>query len=103
MEFVLVISTAGSKAEADKIATALLEKRAAACIQQMPIISQYRWAGKVQKSDEILLFIKTRVEYWEQVQKIIKSEHSYEVPEIIRLTIDDGLPEYLDWIKRETI
>jgi len=102
MSYCAITTTAGSKSEADKIAALLLEHRTAACVQQMPVSSQYWWNGKIEKEDEILLLIKTRDELYPRVQEIIKSVHSYEVPEILKLPIQDGLTSYIDWIAKET-
>ena len=98
-----IISTAvSSVAEADKITALLLEQRAAACVQQININSAYHWQGKIEHSAEILMLIKTREELYPLVEKLIKTNHSYQLPEIIRLPIADGLPAYLNWIGKET-
>lgn len=101
MAYCMIFSTAGSQTEADKIASALLENRAAACVQMTPIKSVYRWQGKIEHSDEIHLLIKTRDELYLKAQEIIKANHSYEVPQIVKVPINDGLPAYLKWIKDE--
>jgi len=97
-----VFSTAGSQVEADKIASALLEARAASCVQMAPIISSYHWKGKVERADEIHMTIKTRDDLYLCMEEIIRANHSYEVPQIVRVPIAGGLPAYLDWIGEET-
>jgi periplasmic divalent cation tolerance protein len=102
MAYCIVFSTAGSQAEADKIAGALLKARAASCVQMAPIVSTYHWKGKIERADEIHLIIKTRDEIYPDVEEIIKSNHSYEVPQIVKLPITGGLPAYLEWVRDET-
>jgi periplasmic divalent cation tolerance protein len=102
MTCVIVFTTAGSQAEADKIANALLNAHAASCVQMNEIKSVYHWKGKIAHENEIHLTIKTRDELYPKVQKIILENHSYEIPQIVKVPITGGLPAYLDWIKDET-
>jgi len=96
----LVLSTAGSEAEAQKIAHALVERRLAACVNIVPKIqSVYRWEGKVETAEEFLLIIKTVRGREDQVRASIRELHSYQLPECIALTIDGGSEEYLRWIE----
>jgi periplasmic divalent cation tolerance protein len=67
-----------------------------------PIKSAYRWKGKIERANEIHLVIKTRDEFYARVEEIIKANHSYEVPQIVKVPITGGLPAYLDWIGGET-
>ena len=101
MNYCVVLSTTGSQEEAEKIACVLLENHAAACVQTTPIVSLYRWKGKVERSGEIRLLIKTTDAQYHRVESLIRENHSYEVPQIIKLPISAGLPEYLDWISEE--
>ena len=102
MDFCMILSTAADQEQADKITAALLNAKVASCVQQIPITSQYQWKGEVAKSEEILLQIKSRDDLYSRVEEIIKQNHSYEIPQIIKTPITGGLPEYLDWIKSET-
>jgi periplasmic divalent cation tolerance protein len=96
----IVLSTAGSEEEARKIAHHLVEKRLAACVNIVPQIeSIYRWQGKVESSREWLLVIKTTAEKFEAVRDAIRELHSYDLPECVALTIDDGSSAYLKWIE----
>lgn len=100
---VLVLVTASSRKEAMKIAQAILREKQAGCVNILPsIISIFRWQGKVQRSREALLLIKTTGRRYRALEKTIRSLHSYEVPEIISIRIDRGLPQYIDWVNRET-
>ena len=102
MSYCIVLSTTDSEEEALKITNILLEKRVAACVQMNPIVSHYRWKGKIERADEIRLLIKTTDENYPQVETLIRENHSYDVPQIVKLPITAGLLEYLDWISGET-
>jgi periplasmic divalent cation tolerance protein len=95
----IVLTTAGSEEEARKIARTLVDRRAAACVNIVPqVTSIYRWQGKVEEAREWLLIVKTTAAAFGQVRGVIAELHSYEVPECICLTIEDGSPAYLEWI-----
>jgi periplasmic divalent cation tolerance protein len=96
----IVLSTAGSEEEARKIAEHLVERRLAACVNIVPQIeSVYRWQGKIESSREWLLIIKTTAERFAEVRASIVELHSYDVPECIALTIEEGSAEYLRWLE----
>jgi periplasmic divalent cation tolerance protein len=95
----IVLSTAGSEDEARKLARHLVEHQLAACVNIVPRIeSIYRWQGKVESSQEWLLLIKTSAERFPAVRDAIRELHSYDLPECIALTIEDGSPDYLQWL-----
>jgi len=95
----LVLSTAGSQEDARRIAHALVEKRLAACVNIVPQIeSIYRWQGNVEQAREYLLLIKTTATAFAAVRDAIQQLHSYELPECICLTMEDGSVSYLKWI-----
>ena len=95
----IVLTTAGSEEEAAKIARHLVEHGLAACVNIVPHVSSvYRWKDKVEEAREWLLIIKTTAGVFAQVRQAISDLHSYELPECICLTIEDGSPNYLQWI-----
>ena len=95
----IVLSTAGSQEEARKLAHHLVEHQLAACVNIVPQIeSIYRWQGKVESSQEWLLLIKTTAERFPAVRDAIRELHSYDLPECVTLTIEDGSPDYLKWL-----
>lgn len=97
---VLVLTTAGSEAEAQKIANQLVERRLAACVNIVPRIqSVYRWEGKVETAEEFLLIIKTTKTRIQDVQAAIRELHSYDLPECIVISMEGGSSEYLKWIE----
>jgi periplasmic divalent cation tolerance protein len=95
----LVISTAGSKEEASRIAHALVAERLAACVNIIgPIESIYRWQGKVESAQEFLLLVKTLSIKSAVAAERVRELHSYDLPEAIEVNIDGGSPEYLKWL-----
>ena len=102
-QFVVVFVTCGSEEEASKIAQALVDERLAACANIVfPIRSIYRWEGKICDEREWLLIVKTRETRLQDLEKRVKSLHSYQVPEIISLSILAGSPSYLKWLEENT-
>ena len=99
----VILCTAGSRAEAERLADALVGERLAACVNLIgPITSVYRWRGAVERAEEILLVVKTRRMRAGAVAKRIRALHSYEVPEVIVLPIAGGAADYLAWIAAAT-
>jgi periplasmic divalent cation tolerance protein len=96
---ILVLTTAASKDEARKIGRLLVERLLAACVNIVPQVgSIYRWEGEIEEAEEYLLIIKTTRSAFERVRAAILELHSYEVPECISISIDDGSVGYLSWI-----
>lgn len=102
----VIFITAGSKEEADKISRGLVEDKLAFCVTTIPKIqSTYYWEDKIHVDEEFLLIVKTRKDQYEALETWVKNNHSYEVPEIIALPIEQGLPAYLngidDWVAKD--
>jgi periplasmic divalent cation tolerance protein len=96
----LVLCTCADEQQALGIANALIEARAAACVNVLPAVqSVYRWQGKIEKATEILLVIKTTQDRFAAVESKIVELHSYDTPEIIALPVIDGLQRYLAWLQ----
>jgi periplasmic divalent cation tolerance protein len=99
-EFVQVMTTLGSREEADRLARGLVEDRLAACVQVIgPISSTYRWQGEVETTEEWLALAKTTAELYGALETAIRHRHSYEVPEILAVPVAEGNPGYLDWVR----
>ncbi|HNW78002.1 MAG TPA: divalent-cation tolerance protein CutA [Candidatus Competibacteraceae bacterium] len=90
-------------ATAERIATCVVGERLAACVNIVPgLISIYRWQGAVQRDSELLLILKTASTLYPRLEARLRELHPYQVPEIIALPIQAGLPAYLDWIAAST-
>jgi periplasmic divalent cation tolerance protein len=99
----LVLTTCPGSITAKKIANELVQEKLAACVQVIPgIQSFFRWVGKVDHSEEILLIIKTTSDRYSQLEGRIIALHPYELPEIVTLPINGGLEGYLKWIETNT-
>lgn len=97
---IVILSTASSREEAKRIAKCLVEEKLAACVQIVPgLESVYVWQGKLCDEPEFLLLIKSRSILFSRVAKRVLSLHSYEVPEIVALRIDDISKPYMDWME----
>ncbi len=96
----MILCTCGKKEEAASIARTLVEERLAACVNVMPgIESVYRWRGKVESAEEVLLLVKTTEERFPAVRDRIAELHSYDTPEIIALPVMTGSENYLAWLR----
>ena len=97
---VLVLVTAGSRDEAERLGEGVVESRLAACASVIPVVhSFYRWEGRLQREHEALLLIKTVAEKADAAMAFVREHHSYELPEILRVNVDGGLAAYLDWMQ----
>ncbi len=96
----IVLSTAGSEDEARKIALHLVENRLAACVNIVRgMESVFRWQEKVESNRELLLLIKTSAERFPEVRDAIRQLHSYELPECVAISVEEGSSDYLEWIE----
>jgi len=103
MDALLVITHLPDDKSAQQLAQSLIEQRVAACVNILaPCRSVYRWQGKIEDATEVPLVIKTTTARYAALEAAIRSGHPYELPEIIAVKIDRGLPEYLAWIAAET-
>jgi periplasmic divalent cation tolerance protein len=100
---VIFLVTAASAIEGERIATALVEERLAACVNVVPgVISTFRWEGAVQREPEVLLIGKTRAERMPAVIARVQALHSYSVPEVLAVPILTGAGPYLAWLRDAT-
>lgn len=99
----LVLCTTPDRDVAERLARALVDARAAACVNVVPgLRSFYRWQGEVEVGDELQLLIKTRAGRLDEVERIVRALHPYSVPELVALPIVAGADDYLAWIHEQT-
>ena len=103
MPYIQIFTTTGKRAEAEKMSDMLIKRRLAGCVQVFgPITSEYRWKGKLVRSQEFLCIIKTKRSNYKKVEAAIRGSHSYTVPEILAMPVVAGNPAYLSWLAQET-
>jgi periplasmic divalent cation tolerance protein len=95
---ILVLTTVATEQFANDLAHSIVSARFAACVQIQTVRSVYRWEGEVRAEPEWLLAIKTTAGRYAGLEQHIRANHSYQTPEIVRLPIAGGSPEYLAWI-----
>jgi len=98
-DYIIVLATTANKAEAEKISQALLKERLIACANIInPVTSFFFWSGKIEKAEECLMVMKSRRDLFAELAERLKGLHSYEVPEVLALTIVGGSAAYLGWM-----
>jgi periplasmic divalent cation tolerance protein len=103
MSALLVLTNLPDRASAEKLADALIEQRVAACVNILAACrSAYRWRGSVQIDEEHPVLIKTTRERYPALEAAIRAQHPNELPEIVAVPIERGLPAYLEWLAAET-
>ncbi len=101
--YIVCLVTINDRDRAAQIAHTLVEKKLVACVNIVPEIrSIYSWQGEICDDSEILLIMKTKSNLFAELESAINALHPYEVPEIIALDIQKGLPGYLRWIDEST-
>lgn len=103
MDALIVFSTFPDPDTARAAARKLVDSRAAACVSLLPgLASLYRWQGKIEEANEVLLMIKTTRAAYARLEAELKACHPYELPEILAVRAEAGLPGYLQWVHEET-
>ena len=98
-QFIVVLTTLPDADSAERLASSLVEKKLAACVNiHGRMTSIYRWRGRIERGTEQQLVIKTTAARYAAVERQIKQEHPYELPEILALPVSDGLAEYIEWV-----
>lgn len=102
-EYVVVLTTLPDAAAARALVRGLVEARLAACGTIVPSVSSvYWWEGRINEATETQVVLKTRRDRWDELVVAIRERHPYDVPELLALPVERGLPAYLTWIANET-
>jgi periplasmic divalent cation tolerance protein len=102
-DILLVITNLPDVASAEKLASQIIEERAAACVNQLaPCVSTYRWKNDIESATEVPLLMKTTKAAYPRLEQLVREAHPYELPEIIAVSVTAGLPAYLGWVDAET-
>jgi len=98
-DYLLIYSTCPDLSTAERIAQQLVEAELAACVSIIPgLTSIYKWQGAIEQNQEVLLMIKSRGSHYAALELSLRQHHPHELPEIIAVPIERGLPPYLNWI-----
>ena len=99
--YLMVMTNFPDKKLAQKICKLVVKKSLACCCQIIgPIESHYIWENRAEVSKEYLCLIKTTAKQYKKIEKIIKDNHPYQVPEILAVNIKKGHKQYLDWLNK---
>ena len=102
-DFTMVFVMAANENEAGRIARALVEEKLAACVNIVgPVRSTYRWRGAIEQASEFMLVIKAPMRSFSKVERKVRELHSYEVPEIVAVTLAAGSKPYVAWLAEST-
>jgi len=97
----VVLVTFPNLEEARQIATVLIEKQVAKCVNLSPQVeSIYEWEGKIEREREVLAFVKTTRERYPKLEELVLSLHPYEAPEVLALEVKAGAEAYLNWVNQ---
>lgn len=103
MATLLVLTNVPERAAAERLADMLVERRLVACVNILaPCRSVYRWKDAVQRDEEHPMLMKTTAERYPALEQALRAAHPYELPEIIAVPVERGLPAYLEWVAAET-
>ncbi len=103
MSVMLCLCACPDEASAAAIAKALVQERLAACVNRLPAVrSTYRWQGRVEEAEEVLLLIKTTKDRLDDLIGRVQALHPYELPELIAVEAEGGLAPYLTWVDEQT-
>jgi len=101
---IIVLTNLPDKASATRLASLLVERRHAACVNILAeCTSVYRWEGRVRTATEVPMLIKTSLSAYSRLEEEILANHPYELPEIVGVPLAAGLPAYLDWVVTESV
>jgi periplasmic divalent cation tolerance protein len=100
---ILVLTMLPNADAAAEMAKTVVNEKLAACANILPAArSIYRWKGKVEDANEVLVLLKTRHEHFDRIRARILELHPYEVPEVLAIPVEQGYYPYLEWLARET-
>lgn len=102
-DYYQVVTTTDSTEEADRLSGDIVDQKLGACVHVLgPMQSVYRWEGAVERDQEWRLVIKTAADRLDALIAYLRTEHSYDVPQVVATEIVAGNPDYLTWVTEQT-
>lgn len=101
-DYCIILTTFENENQSKSVIDTILQEKLVACVQEIGIRSHYTWKDKLCNDNEILVLLKTTNELYKKLKDRLIEIHPYETPEIVRINIEDGSPDYLSWIKAVT-
>jgi periplasmic divalent cation tolerance protein len=102
-KFKIALVTAPDLKTARRLAGRALREKLIACANIVPKIeSHYWWNRKIERGTEVLMILKTTRSALRKLEKLVLSEHPYDTPEFVVLSIDSGAERYLKWLSDST-
>jgi len=99
----IILVTTPSQDVAQQLAQDVVKERLAACVNIVSgVRSIYAWEGKIERTDEVLLIIKTHSAHYAALEACVQAHHPYETPEIVEIPAGRVTPQYWEWIVKET-
>lgn len=103
MDTLLVFTNLPDRGTALALARSLVDAKLAACVNVLGgCTSIYRWQGETETAEEVTVLIKTRAALYDEMERAIRTQHPYAVPEVVAVPVSHGLPAYLEWVAAET-
>jgi periplasmic divalent cation tolerance protein len=99
MKLIAIVTTVGSREQAQAIARLLVERRLVACAQISEIESVYRWEGRVQQEPECRLLLKTCDSHYQAVETALREAHPYQLPAIFAVAVEHAYAPYAEWVR----
>lgn len=104
VSYYVVLTTFSHVEDAKSLVRRLVTDRLVACGTIVEnALSIYEWQGELEETPEVLVLLKTRQEHWDRLRSVVHKLHPYEVPELLTLPVDGGIPAYLEWLTEQTI
>jgi periplasmic divalent cation tolerance protein len=101
-DYVQITTTTGKRQDAEQIASELVSRRLAGCVQVFgPVSSTFRWQDRVETAEEWICTVKTTTAQLSAIQSLLDEIHPYDVPELIATPIVDGSDAYLKWLGKQ--
>lgn len=101
---IIVLTNLPDRASATRLASLLVERRHAACVNILAeCTSVYRWEGRLKTATEVPMLIKTSLSAYPRLEEEILANHPYELPEIVGVPLAAGLPAYLEWVATQSV